>query len=888
MKRGEGLRGGSVVFRRSAEDDVDREIEAHLVMRAEELEAAGWDPAEARAEARRLFGDPEKVARTARAIVTSHQRAVGRTRMMDKIWKDLRYAARSLIRSPGFAFVAFVTLALGIGANTAVFSVVDGVLLRPLPYQHPDQLVWIQEENNRGRPMAVAWPNYRDWHEQATSFSGLAALMTFDATVLGGSEPIRTAGAVVGVDYWNIFPVQPIEGRLTIPSDHVRGAQPVAVVSRSFWRDELASRPLDGLTVEVLGTKLRVVGVIPDGAAYPSDTQVWTAAEPFNSSDSRTAHNWNVVARLASGISIDRARADVDAITKRVVARSADDDPDFLATGAFVVPLVDRVVGDLRGPLYLLLGAAGLVLLVACTNLASTLLARGTARGREMAVRASLGAGRGRLVSQLLTEGLLLSLVGAVGGVGIAWLVVLAIRRAAPSFLPRLDQVVISPGVLLFTAGAALATTLVFAALPALRMTRGGAAEALRSGSRGNAADGRSRVWRLLVGTEVALALVLLVGSALLVRSFQALLAQDPGFDATGVEVVPVDLSGVKYPEPADHARFYEDMIARVQALPGVAVTGVLSTVPIQSSPANGRLELDDDMSKKAIAGYVVASAGAFRALDIPLLAGRLFDDHDGSNGEMVAIVNRAFAERYWPGEDALGKQVNGGGMDDFYPVRDHTFARVVGVVGDVRYAGVGEAARPVVYFPYRQRPSRLRNGASLVMKAASGDAAPLLPSLRETVRAADPDVPIRMRSLSDVVRRSLGERRFLTMVMGGFSLLALILATVGIFGVVSYTVARRTREIGIRVALGADPGSVLGMVVGRSMGMVLGGLLVGAGAALLSARIMRSFLYQVGSADPVALGGGVVLLGAAALLASWIPARRGTRVDPMVTMRSE
>ncbi len=811
--------------------------------------------------------------------------------MLEAIWKDLKYAARNLLKNPAFALVALVTLALGIGANTAIFSVVDGILLRPLPYDHPDRLVWLQERSIRGTAMPVAWPNYLDWREQSTDFAGMAVLEAFDATVIGGSRPVRATVAVVGQDYWKIFPARPLQGRLTSVSDHSRGAPPVVVVSRSFWRDVLSSRPLEGLTLETLGVRARVVGVVPDGSGYPAGTQVWTAAERSEKSENRTAHNWNVVGRLSPGSSVAQADEEVDAITKRAVAQAAvgDSDPEFLATGAIVEPLIDRVVGDLRAPLYLLLGAAALVLLVACTNLASTLLARGTVRSRELAVRASLGASRGRIVSQLMTEGLLLSVLGAVAGVGIAALVVTAVHRAAPTFLPRLHEVGISPTVLLFTAAAAAVTTLAFGALPALRLTRRGAVEALRSGSRGSSADARGLVWRVLVGTEVALALVLLVGSGLLVRSFRSLLSQDPGFTVSGVEVAPVALSGVKYPEPADHARFYERLISRVRSIPGVAAAGVIETVPIQEDPSNGQLQLDGDMSKTAVGRYVVASGGAFRALEIPLVEGRLFDDRDGPDGQMVAIVSRSFAERYWPGEDPLGKQVNGGGMDNFWKIRDHTFATVIGVVGDVRFGGLGDQAPRTVYFPYRQRPFRLANGGgSLVVKAAAGDPASLVPALRSALSAADPDIPIRMSSLPAIVHRSLGERRFLTLVMGGFSLLALILAIVGIFGVVSYSVARRTREIGIRVALGAEPSSVLGMVVRRSMGMVLTGLVVGIVASLLLARTMSSFLYQVGAADPVAFTGGVALLAVTALFASLIPARRGTRVDPIVTMRAE
>ncbi|HKJ02880.1 MAG TPA: ABC transporter permease, partial [Longimicrobiales bacterium] len=474
------------------------------------------------------------------------------------------------------------------------------------------------------------------------------------------------------------------------------------------------------------------------------------------------------------------------------------------------------------------------------------------------------------------------------GGVGLAYLVVLSIRRSAPAFLPRLGEVALSPVVLGFTASAAVFTAVLFGLVPALRLTRIEAGEALRSGSRGNAMDGRSRVWRLLVGTEVALALVLLVGSGLLVRSFRALLEEDLGFQAADVEVMPVYLSNGKYPEPDDHRRFYDDLLRRVASIPGVGAVGFLGSVPLQGGLPNGRLELDGDLDKQAIGGYVVASGGAFEALDIPVLQGRVFDERDGPDDEMVAVVSQSFADEFWPGEDAVGKSVNGGGMDNFYSVRGETFARVIGVVGDIRHRDVGREPYPTVYFPYTQRPFRIQYSANLVVEAAAGDPAALVPALRDAIQAADPDVPVRLNSLAEAVRTSVGERRFLMFVMGGFSVLALVLATVGIFGVVSYSVGRRTREIGIRVALGAAPESVRGMVIRAAMNMVVGGLLVGVVAALALTRAMRSLLYAISPTDPVALVGAVLALSAAALLASWLPARASTRVDPMVTMRAE
>jgi putative ABC transport system permease protein len=806
--------------------------------------------------------------------------------MVGELWQDLRFGARTLLRSRGFATVSVVTLALGLGANSAIFSVVNGVVLRPLPYDDPQDLVWIREVSNRGGLMPVAWPNYQDWREQTTTLSGVGALSTFSTTVLGGEEPAMVSGAAVGEDFWKVFPVQPHRGRLTVPPDHLPGAPLMVLVSRSFWQNELGGRALDALSLELLGETARVVGVLPDGFDFPAGTQIWGPAEPFNTSTSRTAHNWDVVGRLARDGSVARALEEIDAITKRGAAQAVDEDPDFLAVGASVVPLSEQVVGGVRRPLLLLLGAAGLVLLLACVNLASTLLARGTARERELAVRASLGAGRGRIARQLLAESVLLATIGGAAGVALAYAMVQGVHAASPPFLPRLSEVEVDAGVLAYSAGVALVTALLFGLLPAWRLSRQDAAEALRSGSRGNALDHRGSTWRVLVSVEVALALVLLVASGLLVRSFQSLLAEEIGFDAEDVVVAPVSLSQIRYPAGQDQVRFYEALLEELEASPGVSAAGLMSTVPLHGPMGTGRIELDGDLEKHAVGGYVVASAGAFRALGIPLLQGRLFEDWDRPDTDHVALVSRSFAQQYWPGEDPIGRQVSGGGMDDFY--RERVFARVVGVVGDVRHRDLGQEALPTVYFPYTQRPFRIQFGAGVVVKAASGSPERLVPLVRRALQAADPDVPVRIRTLGGVVRESLGERRFVMVVLGGFGLTALVLAGVGIFGVVSYSVARRSREMGIRLALGARPGTVRGSVVRGAMGMVAVGLTAGLAGTFVLSRTMQSLLYEVSPTDPLAVVVAVALLVAVGLLASWLPARAGTRVDPMVTMKAD
>lgn len=880
------VRGGPLVTRSSIHDDVTRELEAHVRMRADELVGEGWPREEAELEARRLLGDRASIERACVEITRSHYMAVRRAKMLDGMMQDVRFAIRAIVRGPGFAVVAVLTLALGIGANTAIFSVVDGVLLEPLPYPEADDLMDVRELRRDGGTMSVSWPNFRDWREESTAFEGLFAYAARPTTVLGGDLPVTVPVAAVSAGLWATLGVAPVRGRLTGDSDHVEGGAPVVVVSGRFWRNQLAARALDEVVLELNGFRSRVVGVVPDDFDFPSGTQVWTPMEPTGLSSSRSAHNWQVVGRLADGVTLDRANEEVDALTRRLVEAEGVEDSDFLAAGAVVQPLRDRLVGSARAPLLVLLGAAGLVLLVACTNLASTLLARGSSRTREFSVRASLGAARGRLVRQLVTESTVLAGVGAVAGLAVGSAILAMLKRLGPASVPRLDAVSIDATVLVFTMALAVFTVLLFGLFPALRLARGSAADDLRQGTRGNAVGGRGPAWTLLVGTEVALALVLIVGSGLLVRSFQGTLAQDAGFDASDLISTPVALSRVRYETPVEHAAFFTRLIDEVTSHPGVASAGVISSVPLTGFFPNGRLELDGDLDKPAVAGYVVTSAGALEALDVPLLRGRHFDRGDTEESPHVAIVSESFAQEYWPGEDPIGRSVTGGGMDNFW--EDGRFAEVVGVVGDVRFRDLTGEPGPTVYFPYTQRPFRIQYGAFVVAEAEGGDPLTIGPALREAIEQLDSDVPVELSTQREIIGESMASRQFVMMLLGGFSLLAFVLAVVGIYGVVSYSVATRTREMGIRLALGADRTGVVRLVVRSAMGMVLTGLVVGTVVALFSARVIEGMLYGVAPRDPLTLVGSVALLGLAGLVASWIPARLGTRVDPLVTMRAE
>jgi predicted permease len=868
--------------------DVEREIQSHLELCVEELVGKGWAPDEAWVEARRRFGKEDRIRLACEAVECGHRRRVRRTQMVESTLQDLRFGLRTLLKSPGFFLMAILILALGIGANTTVFSLVHGVLLKPLPFDRPEELVWVAERSQSGSANWVTWPNFKDWQAEARSFRGLAAFNESSATVLGGDRPVFTTVATVSRDFWTVFPVTPLAGRLTVPEDHVEGASPVVVVTEGLAQQVLGGETAVGKGIEVSGSWHEVVGVLPEDLDFPKGTQVWIPAELTSKSQSRTSHNWKVVGRLHPGLTAADADLELDPLTVRLVAATLQEEgPEYVATGTIVTSLQEYLVGDTRRPLFLLLGAAAFVLLVACTNLASTFLARGTSRTRELALRSALGASRTRLVRQLLSEAWLLAALGGGAGVLISVAALRWIRATGAESIPRIEDVALDGRVLIFTLVVTLMTALAFGLLPALRARENDQAGTLRSEGRGSEGY-KGRVWGTLVSVEVAMALVLLTGSGLLIRSFNAILQEEPGFDGKDAVLTGVALSGIKYPDLDDHRLFWDGMLARAEAIPGVARAGLATVIPASGFVANGRVELDGDPAKTGDADYIVASSGLFETLGIPVLRGRVFDATDDPNAPHRIVVSESFAETYWPGEDPIGKQVSGGGMDDLWSANPPVFGTVVGVVADVRYRDLTRAGRPAVYWNYRQRPYRIRWGANLVVKSATGDPAAVAGSLRQALQEMDPDVAPRIQYLRDVVSDSLGQRRFSLLVMSAFAVVGLLLAAIGIFGVVSYAVAQRTREMGIRLALGATGGSVRSLVLRGAMVPVAMGLVVGLVGAWSLSRVMSGMLYEVRPSDPATLLCVTGLLLATGLLASWIPTVRGTRVDPVVTMRGD
>lgn len=884
-----GLRKTRRVFQRfSRDEDVDRELQAHLDLYTDDLIREGWDPEAARREAEARFGDRTRIAGECEAVSRDHQRAVRRGVMIDNVLQDLRYAFRGLRKNPGFALVAILTLALGIGANATVFSLVNGVLLRPLPYEDPEELVWIAEATPTGGENWVAWPNYRDWRDENQTLQAVAAIHSRTTNVLGGAEPAFVRVTDVSEDFWRVFPMVPVAGRLTVADDHREGGSPVAVLRQSFAQKVMGGPAALGKWVEIGSTRYEVVGIVPESFEYPDQTQVWIPEELEPQSESRSSHNHQVVARLQAGLLPQDAFAELDPLTRRIVAPSiAASGPDWHATGVVIRSLREEEVGRTGSLLYILLGAASFVLLVACTNLASTLLARGTTRAAEIAVRSAVGASRGRIVRQMIMESFLLAVLGSVVGLALAYGSIAFVQAKGAVSLPRLEDVAIDGPVLLFTLAATVFTALAFGLFPALRSGSNDQAHVLRSEGRGHGAR-TGHVWGAMVATEVALAMVLLTGSGLLIRSFSTLLAEEGGFDEKDVAVASISASQIKYPEMDDHRVLWDDLLRSARATPGVNSAGFMSRIPSGGWVPNGRIHLNGDPSQTGDADYVVVSQGALEALDATLLQGRFFEESDGPNATHVVVVSQSFADEYWPGESPIGKQVSGGGMDSFWDHDPIVFGTVVGVVADIRFRDLSRRGRPAVFWNYRQRPSRIVSGGYLVAEAAAESPLGILGGLRNVVGATDPDIPIRIRGLNDVVAESLAARRFTLYTMGAFAFIALFLATLGIYGVVSYAVSKRTREMGLRLALGATGGLVQGMVMRGAMVPVVLGLGVGMAGAWALSRVMTGLLYQVSPTDPVTFLGVAALLFVTALAACAVPAYRGTRVDPMVTIRGD
>jgi putative ABC transport system permease protein len=806
---------------------------------------------------------------------------------MDTLRQDIAYSLRRLRQAPAFTLVAVATLALGIGANGAIFSVVNAVLLRPLPFEEADRLVRVSM-TWKGRSTSVYSPqNFLDVEAAAHSFESLAAYDEAGVTLTGRGRPARLRGATVSVRFFDLLRVRPAQGRAFEAGESEPGHTRVAVLGHRLWRERFGGAPdIVGQTIQLNREPHTVIGVAPAGFAFPEAAEIWTPIEydaRFRS-QSRGAWYLGAVGRLAPGVGVEHARQEVATIHDRL----ARDYPDANeGVGGTVVPLQEAMVGDSRRALLVLLGAVGLVLLIACVNVANLLLARVAAREGELAVRTALGAGRGRLVRQLVTESLTLSVLGGAAGVLLAMFSLDALLALQPEGIPRLAEVRVDRTVVAFAGGLSLLTGLFFGVFPAQQMLRRATAVSLREASRGILSGRGHRLRSSLVIGQVALAMMLLAGAGLLLRSFSQLRRVDPGFRSDSVLTFRLALPESAYQDDRSKIAFYDRLLTRLSALPGVRSAGSIMGVPLSglafslSFEVKGRPPLP--AAQQPTMQVRVTTPEYFRTMGIPILRGRAFDGRDVAGAPQVAVISAAAARRHFPGEDPLGKVITIGWRRpaDQPPAG----GEVVGIVGDVKDIGLAEENQPEMYVPLAQLPVETMD----VVLRASVPPRSLVPAVESVVRDLDPELPVaRVATLDEVVARSISEPRFYMILLGAFASMAVFLAALGIFGVLSYAVVQRSREIGIRVALGAHPAAVLRMVLGQAAGLAAGGVLIGLAGAVALSRAIGSLLFELSPTDPLTLGTMAVLLGTVALLASYLPARRATRVDPLIALRSE
>ena len=823
---------------------------------------------------------------------------------METVLHDLRHALRILRRSPGFTSIAVLTLALAIGAITAIFSVVYGVLLRPLPYNNPDRIMAIFEINSHGSRSRLADPNFDDFRDQNRSFQSIAKYTDWTASVSGGSEPTRTTVASVSPDFLKVFRIQPTIGRDFVSSDAVKGSAPVALVSYGYWKQNLGSSlDFSQLHLKIDNEIYAVIGVLPDRFQFPQEAALWVPADRDGENPSRTSHNYSAIARLKDGVSVAQANAEISSIAQRIHATSSEQG-DYLLKDAAVVPLSESITGKVRPALLILLGAVGFLLLVACANVANLLLAQASSRERELAVRSALGAGRGRLVRQFLTESLLLSLLsGSLGVIG-AQFGVSALIALAPESLPRLDSISINIPVLAFAFGISAIVAMGLGVFTALRATSGNVREGLGEGGRGQAGSRRTqRISRSIVAAQIAITLTLVIGAGLLGRSMMKVLDVDPGFRVDKIVTMDVALPFVDSADAkANQSAFFTNLIDGLKQIPGVQQVGATNGLPMDGglpdgmflrmtpaelpkNPANTEAlsrqfqVLFQQKDRIGNADFGVATAGYFKTLGIPLLRGRVFDDRDAPDASHVALISESLARADWPGQDPIGRTIEFGNMDG-----DMRLLTIVGVVGDVHEYGLDAPPRPTVYVDLFQRPrpwmtiTMLTNTHTQIITA----------SARRVLQELNPEIPPRFRTFPQIYSASLGSRRFNLILITFFGIVALVLATAGVFGVMAYSVSRRTREIGVRVALGARSRDVLTMIVGQGMRTIMAGIVVGLVGSLILTRTMQSLLFDVTPTDPLTFVAVIVLLISAALLACYLPARRATKVNPIVALRYE
>jgi putative ABC transport system permease protein len=875
-----------------------RELAAQLEDFYRDARARGASEADADAHARAQIGDWSRMARDLARADHPHtrppmQRFTNRIEllastpgrrsrpltMLAQVLTDMRYGTRQLLKAPGFTVVAILTLAAGIGATSAIFSVVNGVMLRPLPYPEPERIVRVMEVLRQYGRFAVAPANFLDWRDRNQVFERIGAYTTGNDTFIGSEGPERIPRALISWDMFELLGVAPMLGRSFRQAEDAPQHDNVIVISHGMWQRRFGSDPnILGRSINISGAPVTIVGVMPAGFYFAGRAnEFWRPIALDRAKASRGGHYLAVVARLKPGVSLQQAESEMRGIATQLAKQYPDTNAD---ESADTVPLHELIVGPFRPMLLTLFAAVGVLVLIACANVAHLLLVRASVRERELAIRAAMGAGRGRLVRQMIAESLVLALAGGAAGVLLAYLAIAPIQSLGATSLPRVADITLDRNVLAFAFVVTIATGFIFGLAPAWQAARGGVGAVLKESARSTGARGH-RMRSLLLVAEVALSLVLLVGAALLIRSFARLTNIDPGFAPEHVLSFQVTLPQTAYREFPRREAFFNRLLERLRGTPGVEAAGMIQTIPI----------LDDYMLSFSIQGrpaaapgqelsanYRVASPGYFESLSIPVMRGRSFTVHDTAKSPMVAVVDDAFAKRHFPGEDPIGRGIDiGNGTDGFF--------EIVGVVGSVRHEGLDSSPRPTMYIPYPREPF----SAMVLMVRTQGDPAAFAGTARQLVRELDPALPaFGIAPLSDVITRSVAQRRFSMLLLGVFAGVAVFLAAVGLYGVVGYAVSQRTQEIGLRMAIGAQRGDVLRLVLGNGMKLAALGVGIGVAAALALSRYIAAMLFETDRFDAPSYAATAAVLLAVSALACYVPARRAMRVDPLVAMRAE
>jgi putative ABC transport system permease protein len=821
---------------------------------------------------------------------------------MGKLWQDVRYGLRMFVKSPGFAVVTVLALALGIGANSAIFSVVNGVLLKPLPYRNADRLVFLSEWSQQVPNMSVSYPNYIDWREQTRTMEQMAAFRGAGYTLTGGGEAERLAGQEVSHNFFTALGEAPALGRNFLPEEDRPGGNRAALIGYGFWQRRFAGNPaVLGQSLMLNDESYEIVGVLPQNFEWQAPVDVWV---PIGLRADRMQERGNhpgiyVVGLLRPGATVEQARADMDDIVKRLVQQY----PNEVGPNSYTVQSLQRRATDgMREALWVLMAAVAFVLLIACANVANLLLARAAARSKEMAIRAAMGAGRARIIRQLLTESTMLSLAGGALGLLLATWGLDALLALMPTGVPQLllTNIKLDSTVVAFTAGVSALTGLLFGLAPALQISKTDLNESLKEGGRSGSGGTRQYVRNTLVVAEVAISLLLLVGAGLLVKSFLNLKESDLGFNPERVLTARVALPEKRYPDSQKIENFFNALLARVRQLPGVESAGLTVGIPmnggIESSITVEGKEVTD-IRETVVAVNLAVSADYFKTMQIPLVAGRYFTEQDRGDAPFVAVIDDMMAARFFPNESPLGKRIRYGTAS---APAGMPWMQIVGVVKHVKHYGPNEDGRVEIYRPFTQLPfmpppagqtgppPTIPRGPILVVRT-TGEPTAMTASIRNAVFEIDRDQPIAfVRSMDEIVQQTIGPQRFATWLLAAFSATALLLAALGIYGVMAYSVTQRTHEIGVRMALGADRRDVLRLIVGQGMKLTVIGVALGLVGAFAATRLMSTLLYGVSAKDPAIYGGVAALLAGVALFSCLLPARRATRVDPMVALRYE